>query len=147
MNIFKRIKKERVLIIGCGRFGSTLATLLSEENKNVAVIDIDETAFRKLSSSYGGFSIEGDGSDVDLLILAGIKETDVLIACTDDDDTNIMIAQMAKSIFNISKVIMRLYDTSKQPAFSNMDIVSICPSFLSIREYINIMQGEELIQA
>ena len=93
MSIFKRQKKESIIIVGCGIFGSTLATMLSEQNKNVAIIDIDERTFRKLSPSYRGFSIEGDGTDIDLLTFTGAKNADILVASTKDDDTNIMIAQ------------------------------------------------------
>ena len=143
MSIFKKQIKEHVIIIGCGKFGSTLATLMSEQNKSVAIIDIDENAFTKLSSSYGGFSIEGDGTDIDLLDIAGAKNVDVLIASTNDDDTNIMIAQIAKQVYQIKNVITRIYDSSKQIAYDNMDIMSICPANLSLNEFNRIILDKE----
>jgi trk system potassium uptake protein TrkA len=135
MSIFKREKKENVIIVGCGRFGSSLATLLSEQNKNVTIIDMDENALIKLPPSYIGGTIEGDGTDIDLLELSGAKNTDTLIASTNDDVTNIMIAQIAKQVFQIKNVITTLYDLSKQSAYSNMDIITICPSILSVNEF------------
>lgn len=147
MNIIKKQQKnESIIIVGCGRFGSSLATILSEQNKNVSVIDIDESTFRKLSSSYGGFSIEGDGTDVDLLSLAGAKNADILIASTNNDDTNIMIALIAKQAFQIKNVIARIYDASKQAAYSNMDIMSICPAVLSINEFNKIILDKEVAE-
>lgn len=143
MSFLKRQKKESIIIVGCGRFGSALATMLSEQNKSVAIIDIDERAFKKLSPSYGGFSIEGDGTDIDLLTSAGAKSADILVASTNDDDTNIMIAQIAKQVFGINRVITRIYDTTKQVAYNDMDIVSICPAILSVNEFERIILDKE----
>lgn len=143
MNLFKRQRKESIIIIGCGRFGSTLATMLSEQNKNVSIIDIDEKAFRKLSQSYAGFSIEGDGTDIDLLTYTGAKNADILVASTDDDDTNIMIAQIAKHVFGINRVITRVYDTTKQIVYNDMNIMSICPAILSVNEFERIVLNRE----
>ncbi|MEN6317105.1 MAG: NAD-binding protein [Clostridiaceae bacterium] len=143
MNFFKKQKKENIIIIGCGKFGAALATILSEQNKNVAVIDIDEKAFSKLSPYYEGLSIEGDGTDIDLLTFAGAKNADILVASTNDDDINITIAQIAKQVFGINKVITRIYDTSKQIAYNDMDIVSICPVILSVNEFERIALNKE----
>jgi trk system potassium uptake protein TrkA len=144
MSFFKRQIKENIIIVGCGRFGSSLAMMLSEQNKNVSVVDINEKAFKSLSPSYRGLSIEGDGTDSDLLTYAGAKDADILVASTSDDDTNIMIAQVAKQIFGINKVIARVYDTSKQAAYNDMDIVSILPVLLSVNEFErNVLQTGE----
>jgi trk system potassium uptake protein TrkA len=144
MGLFKRKSQQNVLIVGCGRLGSSLANILSEQNKNVTIIDIDAKAFRKLSSSFGGLSLEGDGSDIDHLMYADANQADVLIAATDDDDTNIMIGQIARQVFGIEIVLVRLYDTSKQVAFENLGIISICPANLSIDEIKRHVMSEEL---
>ena len=144
MGLFKRKTQQNVLIVGCGRLGSSLANILSEQNKNVTIIDIDVNAFRKLSSSHGGLSLEGDGSDIDHLMYAGANQADVLIAATDDDDTNIMIGQIARQVFGIKIVLVRLYDTSKQVAYENLGIISICPANLSIDEIKRHVMPEEL---
>lgn len=140
---FHKMRQETIVIIGCGRLGSTLASMLSEQNKKVTIMDINQNSFRKLASSYGGFSIEGDGSDIDMLTYAGTDKADVLIACTDDDDTNIMIVQIAKMRFHIKNAIARLHDSSKQAAFCDMDIKSICPDLLSVNEFIRIMDVKD----
>lgn len=143
MSIFNRNKPESVVIIGCGRLGSTLAEMLYDQNFHVIVVDHDERAFRKLSPSYGGFTLEGDGCDPDILVEAGSNNADILIATTDDDNTNIMIAQMARQAFQIGKVIARIYDTSKRSACIDESIQFICPALLSIEEFKTIALHRE----
>ena len=143
MGIFsKKDKTESIIIVGCGRLGSSLADQLSSENKNVTIIDINEKAFRRLPLSYGGLTVEGDGTDMDVLTSCKGKETDILIACTDNDDINIMAAQLAKQIFKIKKVIVRIQDHSKQVTYADLGIESICPALLSIREFERIIAKE-----
>ncbi|MCC8022834.1 MAG: TrkA family potassium uptake protein [Clostridiales bacterium] len=139
MALFKREKKENIIIVGCGRLGSSLAAMLSDQNINVSIIDTAEQAFRKLSPSYGGFTFEGDGMDADLLDFAGARNASALIACTNDDDANILIAQTAKQTFSIPQVIVRIKDNSKQAAYDGMGIQSICPATLSIQEFQRIL--------
>lgn len=143
MSILKKHKNESIIIVGCGRFGSTLATNLSEQNKNVAIIDMNESAFRMLSTSYSGYSLEGDGTDIDLLTFAGAKNADIFIASTEDDNTNIMIAQIAKHVFKIKKVFSRITDTSKLITIKKLDIIPICPATLSVKEFERIIVTRE----
>ena len=143
MSLFNRNKPERVVIIGCGRLGSTLAEMLYDQNFHVTVVDNDEQAFRKLSQSYGGFTLQGDGCDPDILVEAGSNNAAILIATTDDDNTNIMIAQMARLALQISKVIARVYDTSKRSACTDESIQFICPALLSIEEFKKIALQRE----
>lgn len=145
MSIFNRKKPEIIVIIGCGRLGSTLAEMLYEKNFHVTVIDNDERAFRKLSPSYGGFTLEGDGTDPDTLAEAGSNNADIFIATTDDDNTNIMIAQMARQAFRINRVFARIYDTSKRSACINNNIEFICPALLSIEEFKRIALEPEVV--
>lgn len=142
MGVFHKKKKEYIVIVGCGRLGASLATVLSDQNKSVTVIDISEEAFRKLPLSYGGFTIVGDGTDMDILNDINIREADVLIASTDNDDTNIMAAQIAKQICKVKKVVVRIRDDSKQAAYNDADIESICPAVLSVREFERIVAQE-----
>ena len=79
-------EKRSIIVVGCGRLGSTIASLLSERNLNVIVLDIDQSNFRKLAASYGGLTKEGDGTDIDMLERVGIKEAGVLVATTNDDE-------------------------------------------------------------
>jgi trk system potassium uptake protein TrkA len=133
-----------VLIIGCGRLGSTIANTLSHKNKNVTIVDVSKDAFRKLSPSFGGLSMEGDATDLEVLKSVDIKKIDVVIAVTDNDNINIMIAQMAKNIFNVKEVIIRLYDAEKECLYKDDTIHTIFPALLSasrVNEILGIKEG------
>ena len=135
-------EKSSIIVVGCGRLGSTIASLLSERNLNVIVLDIDQGNFRKLAASYGGLTKEGDGTDIDMLERVGIKEAAVLVATTNDDDVNIMIAQIAKEIFHVDEVITRIYDASKDVTCNRMGIHVISPTRLSVDEFRRVLFKE-----
>ncbi len=133
-----------VLIAGCGRLGANIASVLSARGKDVIVLDITSTAFRKLSPDYGGFSIEGDATDLATLERAGIEKAGIVVAATNDDNTNVMIAQIASKIFSVPKVISRLYDTEKEIVYQGYPIRLIYPSRLSIVEFEKLVACEEM---
>ena len=91
-------------------------------------------SFRKLSSSFGGLSVEGNGMDLDILDSVELKRADTLIAVTDNDNVNIMISQLAKEVFNVRKVIARLSDPQRSCVYQDFGIETICPSVLSARQ-------------
>lgn len=133
----------RVLIIGCGRLGASIANKLSNRNKNVTIVDINKDSFRKLSPSFGGLSMEGDATEIELLNEADIKKADVVIAVTDNDNVNILITQMAKSIFEVKEVIARLYDPEKECVYKECNIHAIFPALLSASEVERILDIQE----
>ncbi len=137
-------KKNNVIVIGCGRLGSTIAGNLSDKNKNLMIVDMDQSSFRKLSASYGGLTKEGDGTDIDLLESINISDTDILIASTDDDDTNILIAQIAAVVYKVPDVIARIYDTSKAITCKEFGIHVISPTDLSIKAFQKMIFNEEV---
>ncbi|MDR1002931.1 MAG: NAD-binding protein [Oscillospiraceae bacterium] len=138
----KKKAKEQTIVVGCGSLGARIAAMLSDQNKNVVVIDINPGAQRKLPPSYGGIVASGDGKDMDTLEAAGIKEAACLITVTNDDDTNIMISQMAKVMFEVETVIARVKDTTKLVAFKGIDIKVISPLTLSINEFQKFIKGD-----
>lgn len=143
----KRLKKnndEYIIIIGCGRLGSHLASLLSKAGKSIVIIDKDQQAFRKLSEDFSGFTIEADATEEDTLLEAKIDKADVLVATTNDDNTNIMVAQIAKTIYKVPKVIARLFEPARQRVYEELDIDTICPTILSAIEFRNIIIGKEM---
>lgn len=132
------------LIIGCGRLGASIANTLSDRNKNVIVVDIDKNSFRKLSPAFGGLTIEGDATDIEVLKEADIKKADVIITVTDNDNVNILIAQMAKKVFKVNEVIARLYDPEKECVYKEDNIHSIFPALLSASEAYRILNVQEV---
>ncbi|MGF7059010.1 potassium channel family protein [Brassicibacter mesophilus] len=139
-----REKDEYIVIIGCGRLGSHLASLLSKERKSVVVIDKDQHSFHRLSDDFSGFTIEADALEEETLLEAKIDKADVVVTTTNDDNTNIMIAQIAKTIYNVPKVIARLFEPSRQRVYEELDIQTICPTILSAIEFKNIIVGKEM---
>ncbi len=115
-----------VIIVGCGRVGSELATLLQSEGHNVVVIDKNSKSLQRLGSTFNGIAVTGNGYDVELLKEAGIEKADAFCAVTNGDNTNIMSAQVAKKIFKVPKVIARVYDPKRADIYKRLglDVIS-----------------------
>lgn len=110
-----------IIIVGCGKIGSYLANLLQEEN-NIVVVDTDEKASAKLGDAFNGLFMVGDGLDPDFLKEAGIEKADALAVTTSNDNTNIVIAQIAKKVFNVPKVVARVSDVDKSEIYRNLGV-------------------------
>ncbi|MFC1590628.1 potassium channel family protein [Candidatus Omnitrophota bacterium] len=115
-----------IIIIGCGRVGSELAQLLSQQGHNVIIVDKDQGAFTRLGSSFNGVAAMGSGIDEDFLKELGIGKQDAFVAVTSNDSTNLMVSQIAKKIFNIPRVMARVYDPRKADIYKRLglDIIS-----------------------
>ena len=131
---------EFIIIIGCGRLGANLANTLSDKDGNVLIMDTTKDAFRRLSADFGGLSVVGDGTDLDTLKNAQIENAYAVIAVTNDDNTNIMIAQLARDMFNVKNVIARLYDPERETVYQELGIDTICPAVLSAKEVDKLLQ-------
>lgn len=127
------------IIIGCGRLGADLANTLSDEDGSVLIIDKSKDAFRKLSPSFGGLAVAGDATDLDVLQEAQISKASVVIAVTNNDNANIMVAQLARNMFKIQRVITRLYDSERECIYREFGIDTICPAILSAKEIDKIL--------
>ena len=136
----KKINFEYIIIVGCSRFGTNIATELSLSGRDVVIIDINENSFRKLSANYSGFKVVGDATDIDTLMEVDIYKATMLIAATNDDDVNIMISLIAKNILNIDTVITRLYDNEKEVVYEGLDIKIIRPTNLTINEFDKLLE-------
>ena len=140
-------KPKPVVIVGAGRLGSSLAGSFSAKGYNVVVIDKEASAFRRLPVSFNGFQVHGDATDIDVLLKAGINNAEYFIACTNNDNVNSMVAQIASRIYNIPKVYARLNDTLKGKLLEGYNIQPIYPAELSVKEFERISHmdlGEEL---
>ncbi len=117
-----------VIIMGCGRVGAQLATLLDADGHRVTVLDIDAHSFRRLPPSFGGTALVGDGTDEETLRKAGIAEADAFVAVTQGDNRNVMAAQIAKHIFNVPKVVCRIYDPLRKDIYEALGLDAISPT-------------------
>ncbi|MBU0744581.1 MAG: TrkA family potassium uptake protein [Gammaproteobacteria bacterium] len=115
-----------IVIIGCGRVGSSLAKILSREGYDVVIVDKKQSSFRRLGNSFNGLTICGSGFNHEVLKTAGIEKADAFCALTNGDNTNLMAAQVAKKIFHVPKVIARVYDPQRAEIFSapGLNIIS-----------------------
>ena len=120
-----------IIIIGCGRLGSYLANNLSRSGHSVVVVDNDESSFASLSTSFSGFQIVGDAAEFSVLKQAKIDQADALITSTQEDNLNLMIAQVAKTIFHVPKVMARVFDPSREKIYREFGIETICPTSLA----------------
>ena len=115
-----------VIIVGCGRVGSELARLLGGEGHDVVIIDKNPVSFQRLGGTFNGLTVVGNGFNVDLLKQAGIEKADAFCAVTNGDNTNLVSAQVAKRIFNVPKVVARVYDPQRAHIYAalGLDIIS-----------------------
>ena len=117
-----------VVIMGCGRVGAQLASLLDAEGHKVTVLDVDSYSFRRLPPTFGGTALVGDGTDEEMLKKAGIEEAEAFVAVTQGDNRNVMAAQIAKHIFNITKVVCRIYDPLRKDIYEALGLEAISPT-------------------
>lgn len=117
-----------VVIIGCGRVGSALAKELSNEGHDVSVIDSENERLKALGSGFNGQRLRGVEYDQGILIEAGIKEADVFVAVTPDDNTNITASQIARDIFKVPRVIGRTSEPEKGYIYELLGIETINPT-------------------
>jgi trk system potassium uptake protein len=118
----------RVVVMGCGRVGARIATILDHNGHSVGVIDTDPRAFRRLPADFKGDTIVGTGIDEDVLRLAGIEKAKAFVAVTNGDNRNIMAAQVARLMFNVPEVVCRIYDPVREDAYRRLGLTTVCPT-------------------
>jgi trk system potassium uptake protein TrkA len=114
-----------VVIMGCGRVGSTLARSLEDRDHTVSVIDSNPDAFRRLGPSFGGTKVTGIGFDQDVLDRAGIEKADAFAAVSSGDNSNIIAARVARETFGIQQVVARIYDPGRAEVYQRLGITTV----------------------
>ena len=123
-----------VIVIGCGRVGSQLANMLSDNGSNVCVIDRNADAFANLGRNFNGSTIQGVGFDEDVLLRAGVEDCDVLAAVTQFDNANLMCAEVANRLYGVPHVIARLYNPDHERSYMQLGIDYVCGTTLVAEE-------------
>lgn len=118
----------KIVIMGCGRVGAQLASLLDAEGHKVTILDIDAYSFRRLPPGFGGTALVGDGTDEDTLKKAGIEEAGAFVAVTQGDNRNVMAAQIARNMFNVPRVLCRIYDPLRKDLYEMLGLEAISPT-------------------
>jgi len=132
-----------VVIMGCGRVGARLANLLVGAGHEVMVIDANESALSRLGSDFGGQTMVGDGIDMDDLRKAGLERADAFAAVTQGDNRNIMASQIAKHIFNVQRVVTRIYDPIRTDTYRTLGLDAISPTVIGAKVFYTTLTGEE----
>jgi trk system potassium uptake protein len=118
----------KIIIMGCGRTGALLATMLDAEGHDVTILDINDYSFRRLPADFKGIALVGDGTDDITLKRAGIEGADAFVAVTQGDNRNILAAQIAKYVFGAPKVVLRIYDPLRRELYNNLGLEAFSPT-------------------
>ncbi len=138
----KRTEGLYIIIIGCGKIGSIVASYMSAIGNNVVVIDNKETAFDNLSEEFTGFKVLGDATEIVHLKEAKIERANVVLALTGDDNTNFMVSTVAKQYFGVKEVVARVNDPENEDIFKEFDIEVVSPTALVADRIIQIVDAE-----
>ncbi|NJD03230.1 MAG: TrkA family potassium uptake protein [Ruminiclostridium sp.] len=134
-----------IIIVGCGRVGSRLAIQLSGEGNNVTVIDRNPLSFDKLEGASDVKMVIGTGIDEEVLSNAGIASADAVISVTKGDNTNIMVGQIAKFLFKVPKVVVRIVDPKSKSFYEQeIGLTCFCPTETSSHHYISLLKGVDV---
>jgi trk system potassium uptake protein TrkA len=137
-----------VLIVGCGRVGSSIARTMVSEGHEVSVLDEDPEAIAQLEKGQnqgweemGGSFTVGTALEIDALLEAGIDRADAFIASTDGDNTNLVIAQIAQRRFNVPTVVVRVLDPARAKWYEEQGLKTVCPTQIAINMLEEAVQG------
>jgi len=125
-----------IVIVGCGRVGSHLANQLSRVGHSVVVIDTNEDIFSDLSPDFSGFRVEGDATQIGVLKEAKLNQADALFATTHWDNVNLMVAQIARKLFNVPHVLARVFDPRREQVYARLGIETICPTSVAAEMFL-----------
>jgi trk system potassium uptake protein len=139
-----------VLIVGCGRVGSSVAKSMLAEGHEVSVLDENPEAIALLNrgqdrswEDMGGSFTVGTALEIDALLAAGIENADAFVASTDGDNTNLVIAQIAQRRFQVQKVVVRVLDPGRAKWYSQQGLQTVCPTQTAIELLERAVLGQE----
>lgn len=132
-----------IVVMGCGRVGSSLARRLQRQGHTVSVIDQDEDAFRRLGPEFTGKQIKGMGFDRRTLAEAGIAEAGALAAVSSGDNSNILAARVAREQFGIDHVVARIYDPKRAEVFERLGIPTVATVPWTVDRFMRVLLEDE----
>ena len=121
-----------MLVIGCGRVGSTIAKRFAAEGWDVTAIDEKESALNRLGEDWTGGFVVGHGMDTAVLRQAGIEDADSVVVSTDGDNTNLVIGQVAQKRFGIECTVVRILDPARADFYRERGMRMVCPTSTAI---------------
>jgi trk system potassium uptake protein TrkA len=134
----------KIIVMGCGRVGEQLARLLVDEGHQVSVIDYDSKALERLGPNFKGQKIRGVGFDRDILIKAGIEQADAFAAASSSDNANIVAARIAHNIFQVPRVVARLFDPQRAEIYRRLGMLTISSTTWGAERLRELLTSAEL---
>ena len=132
----------RVVVMGCGRVGASLADGLTRIGHEVAIIDRDSTAFQRLSPEFSGERVLGMGFDRDVLLRAGIEDAGAFAAVSSGDNSNIISARVARETFGVRRVVARIYDAKRAAVYERLGIPTVATVPWTTDRLLNALTGD-----
>lgn len=129
-----------IVIVGCGRLGARLAARLSHEGHHVIVLDRSASAFQALSPEFSGFRVTGDAARLGALREARMDRADVVFVMTRSDNLNLMVAQVARVLFHVARVLARVVETEREELaaqYLRLGIETICPTSVAVEQFLS----------
>jgi trk system potassium uptake protein TrkA len=114
-----------VVIMGCGRVGAALSAGLERLGHEVAVIDRNPQAFRRLSPDFRGTQVVGEGYHRDVLAAAGVERAQAFAAVSSGDNSNIISARVARETYGVERVVARIYDAKRAAVYERLGIPTV----------------------
>jgi trk system potassium uptake protein TrkA len=132
----------KLIIMGCGRTGALLASMMDADGHSITILDTNDYSFRRLPPDFKGTALVGDGTDDETLKRAGIKDADAFVALTQGDNRNIMAAQIARHIFKVPKVVLRIYDPLRRELYNTLGLEAFSPTVIFAQLLKDNLVGE-----
>lgn len=133
---------QHVVVVGCGRVGSSLARRVTAAGHTAAVIDRRQEAFDRFLADWPGDKIVGTGFDRDRLRAAGIERATAVAAVTSGDNSNIIVARVARETYGIERVVARIYDTRRAALYAQLGIPTIATVDWTVHEAAHLVIAE-----
>ena len=131
-----------IVVIGCGRLGSILASSLSQQGHEVVVIDKNPSAFSGLTEGFSGFTMTGNAAEMNVLEAAKLNRSQVAIAVTGKDNLNIMVSQLAKNVFQVPIVLTRILDPAREEIYQQLGLNTISTTKIAATAFLQNLQRQ-----
>ena len=136
-----------IVVMGCGRVGSSLALQLVRRRQSVAIIDQNPLSFRRLGEDFPGKIVRGVGFDRDTLVAAGVEEADAFAAVSSGDNSNIIAARVARETFGVERVVARIYDPKRAEVYERLGIPTVATVPWAVGRLFKTVMGDSTAEA
>jgi trk/ktr system potassium uptake protein len=135
-----------IVVMGCGRVGSSLARNLERAGHSVAIIDQNPAAFRRLGPEFAGDQVTGVGFDRETLHRAGIGRAGAFAAVSSGDNSNIIAARVARETFGVAHVVARIYDPKRAEVYERLGIPTVATVPWTVHRFLSALLGDKHVE-